>query len=53
MVMVDPLVIITLLVTSLALGSAGAGGILSLVLRLMSRSALGVAPNGQSPSAPA
>ncbi len=36
--MVDPLVIITLFVTSLVLASAGARGFLSLVLHLMSRS---------------
>jgi hypothetical protein len=51
MVMVDPLVIITLLVTSLALGSAGAGGFLSLVLHLMSRSTMQVAQTGDHPSA--
>lgn len=43
MVIVDPLVIITLLVTSLVLASAGAGGFLSLVLHLMSRSTVQVA----------
>jgi hypothetical protein len=51
MVIVDPLVIITLLVTSLALGSAGAGGFLSLVLHLMSRSTVHVAQVADHPAA--
>jgi hypothetical protein len=51
MVMVDPLVIITLLVTSCVLASAGAGGFLSLVLHLMSRSTAQVAQVSDQPSA--